>query len=247
MNLAEIALRLGRDPARADRNAFLSAQGPISNAEFQRLVFAIVGDLLSAGTRPGEKILLRMTNSVEFAAAFLAAIWIGAIPVLQNSQFGKGELEPIVTLSDPKIFLLSESLHDDPALAGLRPDAPRFVVTRAGLIDQSGRKRDVISTTPPAAFDTDRNTAALIVFTSGTTGRPKGIVHAHRWLEALGDSNRARVPPQPNDVILATGDGDFVPLVATTYSSLLATARSVRSWKTAPAPSAFYKRSSVTA
>ena len=48
------------------------------------------------------------------------------------------------------------------------------------------------------------------MFTSGTTGKPKGVVHAHRWLEALGDSNRARVPPQPGDVILATGEWSFI-------------------------------------
>ena len=210
MNLAEVALRLGRDPAHANRTAFLSAQGPISNAEFQRIVFAIVGDLLSAGVKPGEKILLRMTNSVEFAAALLAAIWIGAIPVLQNSQFGKGELEHIVALSDPKMVLLSDALREDPALTGLRPDAPRFIVTRAGLVDPNGQKLNATTAAPPAAVETDRNAAALIVFTSGTTGRPKGIVHAHRWLEALGDSNRARVPPQANDVILATGEWSFI-------------------------------------
>jgi acyl-coenzyme A synthetase/AMP-(fatty) acid ligase len=79
MNLAELALRPGRDLARADRSAFLTAQGPVSYAQFQRLVFAIVKDLSRAGARPGDKILLRMTNSVEFAAAFLAVVWVGAI------------------------------------------------------------------------------------------------------------------------------------------------------------------------
>ena len=101
MNLAEIALRLGRDPARANRSAFLTAQGPVGNAEFQRRVFALVNDLLRAGARPGDKIFLRMTNSAEFAAAFLAVVWIGAIPVLQNSQFGRSEIDHIVALSPP--------------------------------------------------------------------------------------------------------------------------------------------------
>ena len=48
MNLAEIALRPGRDPARANRRAFLTAQGPVSNAAFQRRVFTVVTDLARA-------------------------------------------------------------------------------------------------------------------------------------------------------------------------------------------------------
>src|SRR5262249_54831242 len=95
MNLAEQALRPGHDTARANRSAFLTAQGPITNAQFQRQVFAIVKGLLRAGARPGDKVLLRMTNSTEFAAAFLAVVWTGAIPVLQNSQFGRSELDHI--------------------------------------------------------------------------------------------------------------------------------------------------------
>jgi acyl-coenzyme A synthetase/AMP-(fatty) acid ligase len=210
MNLAEIALRLGREPARAARNAFLTAQGGVSNAAFQRMVFLIVTDLLSVGVKPGDKILLRMTNSVEFAATLLAVIWLGAIPVLQNSQFGQSELEHIVALSDPKIFLYSEGLRDEPATAGLRPATPRYAVTHFGLHGPNGEHVGTTSSKAPPAYDTDRNTPALIVFTSGTTGRPKGIGHAHRWLEALGDSNRARVPPQANDVILATGEWSFI-------------------------------------
>jgi acyl-coenzyme A synthetase/AMP-(fatty) acid ligase len=172
-------------------------------------VFAIVAGLQQAGAKPGDRILLRMTNSVEFAAALLAAIWLGAIPVLQNSQFGQSELAHIVALADPKFILLSEAQRDDAALAALSADTPRHVVTRGGLLDRNG-KLLAANASAPAFFDTSRDTPALIVFTSGTTGRPKGIVHAHRWLEALGDSNRARVPPKVNDVILATGEWSFI-------------------------------------
>ncbi|MEC8463312.1 MAG: fatty acid--CoA ligase family protein, partial [Pseudomonadota bacterium] len=45
---------------------------------------------------------------------------------------------------------------------------------------------------------------------SGTTGRPKGIVHAHRWVIALGDSNAYRLPPKEGDRAYSTGEWSFI-------------------------------------
>jgi acyl-coenzyme A synthetase/AMP-(fatty) acid ligase len=61
-----------------------------------------------------------------------------------------------------------------------------------------------------APADTQAGEPAFIVYTSGTTGKPKGIVHAHRWIVALGDLNRYRLPPQANDVVMATGEWSFI-------------------------------------
>src|SRR5204863_585305 len=58
--------------------------------------------------------------------------------------------------------------------------------------------------------DTAADEPAFIVYTSGTTGKPKGIVHAHRWVVALGDLNRYRLPPQEDDVVMATGEWSFI-------------------------------------
>ena len=201
MNLAEIALRPGRAPAVAARPAFLTATGSVSNAEFQRRVQAIARELLALGLKPGSRVLLRMTNSVEFAAGFLALVWVGGVPVLQNSQFGRSELEHIIGLTRPVGFLFASDDHD-PVTEGLAPDAWRAGVAQMLLRDDPRAA--------PVAHDAQRDNPAFIVFTSGTTGRPKGIVHAHRWLEALGDSNRARIPPQPTDVALATGEWSFI-------------------------------------
>ena len=207
MNLAEIALRLGRDPGGANHPAFRTATGPVNNAAFQKMVAALAADLLQTGVKPGDKILFRMTNSAEFAAAFLACVWMGAIPVLQNSHLGRSELAHIIEVSQPAMFLLAKHMSDDSATDGLVPDVQRKIVTDKGLAGAIARSS--IPDLPPP-FDASHDAEAFIVFTSGTTGKPKGVVHAHRWLEALGDSNRARVPPQAGDVILATGEWSFI-------------------------------------
>jgi acyl-coenzyme A synthetase/AMP-(fatty) acid ligase len=167
-------------------------------------------DLLALGIRPGDKLLLRMTNTVEFAAAFLGTVWAGAAPVLQNSQFGRSEIEHVVKLSQPKAILYASTPSDDETAAQLAPNAARAIVTGSGLQLPSGAAVTRQATDDPRPFDAQPDDVAFIVFTSGTTGKPKGVVHAHRWLAALGDSNRARVPPQPGDVVLATGEWSFI-------------------------------------
>ncbi len=208
MNLAEIALSAGAAQPYLKKPAFLTAQGAISNETFQRLVSSYANGLKVLGLQPGDKILLRMTNSVQFAASFLATVWLGGIPVLQNSQFGRSELEYIVGLTKPTGII--SSTGSDSGTEGLAAGAWRAVAAKTHLVMGDGTELTGTSTGVLPVYNSHPDEPAMIVFTSGTTGRPKGIVHAHRWLDALGDSNRARIPPQPDDVALATGEWSFI-------------------------------------
>jgi acyl-coenzyme A synthetase/AMP-(fatty) acid ligase len=209
MNLAQIALELSASPEMASRIAFHTGSGTTTNTEFRRLVLRIAGQLNTLGLKHGDHVLLRMTNSVEFAASFLAVIWNGGVAALQNSQFGRYELEHVVGIVKPALVLVGESFRDDASMTGLVRPSSVHLVTADGIEPTAGSTA-IAAHTDVQPFQAEPNDPAFVVFTSGTTGRPKGIVHAHRWLDALGDSNRRRIPPRQDDVALATGEWSFV-------------------------------------
>src|SRR6202022_2178288 len=101
--------------------------------------------------------------------------WIGAIPVLQNSQLGRSELEYIIALCEPTALLVSENFAEDPATAGLLPHAPRLVVESVGRPDSSsGSTAGSIAVSAP--FDIAAAGAGCRAFTSGGTRKTKGGV-----------------------------------------------------------------------
>jgi acyl-coenzyme A synthetase/AMP-(fatty) acid ligase len=208
MNLADLALHSASTDQRC-APAFYGSDGMTTRTQLEQAAIAVANGLTQLGVVPGDRVLLRMINSVEFAAAFLGTIWAGAVPVLQNSQFGRSELGHIAELSRPAAVLYASPPRGDEPLLQLLTSIVHAVVTRVGLRLLSGYLLGNAATSKPP-FDARADDAAFIVFTSGTTGKPKGVVHAHRWLTALGDSNRARMSPQPDDVVLATGEWSFV-------------------------------------
>jgi acyl-coenzyme A synthetase/AMP-(fatty) acid ligase len=205
MNVAEEALRSIADANLGSKAAFFTSGGVITRGEVERAVLAVANGISALGIAPGERVLMRMTNSVEFAAAFLGSIWAGAVPVLQNSQLGRSELEHIVALSRPAAVLHGSPPQAEDSTHSLAAGAAHALVTRGGLCLPSGDRMAGVADDNVRPFEARADDIAFMVFTSGTTGKPKGVVHAHRWLTALADSNRARVPPQPSDVVLATG------------------------------------------
>lgn len=141
--------------------------GASADWSYARLEAAVRGTgtgLLRAGLVPGDIVLMRLGNTVEFPIAYLGTIAAGLVPVPTSAQLTEtetarmiAELRPAAVLRDPSVACASH---------------PRQIST-AELLEMHGL--------PPcdyAAGDPER--LAYVVYTSGTSGNPRAVAHAHR-------------------------------------------------------------------
>jgi acyl-coenzyme A synthetase/AMP-(fatty) acid ligase len=128
--------------------------------------------LLALGLQPGDRVLMRLGNSVDFPVLFLGAIAAGLVPVPTSAQLTAPEIARLCATLSPALIVA------DPALP-LPPDLPCPVLASANLADMAAL--------PPVAYRLgDPNRLAYIIFTSGTSGRPQAVMHAHRAILARG-------------------------------------------------------------
>ncbi len=211
LNLAHEVLDASIERGCGPRAALVGDQGVISYQSLQRRVNALAGGFRDLRLKRGDLVLIKMGNSPEFAVAFLAAVKLGVIPVLVNSRLTSAELKVILEQTRPRLIFTEATRAD--AVRELRGSGWFEHVVCVGAAGQDEIAFAALmahSSATVATADTGSDEPAFIVYTSGTTGEPKGIVHAHRWIVALGDLNRYRLPAQANDVVMATGEWSFI-------------------------------------
>ena len=211
LNITREVLDRQLDTGIGARTAFVFEGGSISYAELGARVNSLARGLSDLGIAKGEKILIRLPNCLEFAISFLALVKIGAVPVLQNSLLGPDEVAYVREHSEAIAAITLATIADP--LRALTDDLPRGIIVARGAGPTDHSFEQLIGNhagDPLDCADTGSDEAAFFVYTSGTTGRPKGIVHAHRWVIALGDTNKLRLPPGENDVAMATGEWSFI-------------------------------------
>jgi long-chain acyl-CoA synthetase len=136
------------------------------------------GRLADAGVGPGDRVALRLPTSVDFVVAFFGALRAGAIVVPLSPQAPGPELEKLLEHSGAKVVVQREEDEVLPAgVSGLTP-----------VTDASRATFPMKDASPHADFTTDAGRAgediAVISYTSGTTGPPRGVMLSHRALLA---------------------------------------------------------------
>jgi long-chain acyl-CoA synthetase len=137
--------------------------------------------LIRMGVKPGEHIGLCTPNSGEWLAFYFGVLKAGAVPVTLSSLLTKDELRLLINHARPRIlFTLEEKLDD---LAGVRGSGGvETVVSPGGDLDF--QRLLEMGNSPFKALDRDRSDTAVILYTGGTTGTPKGVMLSHENINA---------------------------------------------------------------
>ncbi|OON80694.1 AMP-binding protein [Streptomyces tsukubensis] len=183
-----------------DRPAFLTGDGDVwSYGTLRRRVDRLAHVLTSGlGVVPGERVLLRGPTTPWLAACWLAVLKAGAVAVTVLAQHRPHELAAMCAIARVRFALCDHRVLDDlvrAAVPGLR------VTSYGGAGPDDLTRRGSQLSDPYRAVDTSADDVALIAFTSGTTGRPKGCMHFHRDVLAIADTfSRHILRPTPEDV-----------------------------------------------
>lgn len=180
---------------RGDKTAFIDHAGEHSYADVERLSNRAANMLRALGLHMEQRVLMCMLDTVDFPACFLGAIKAGIVPVPVNTRLTPKEYAFMLDDSRARCLIVSDALYPTlaPQLAG-RPFLEHVIV--AGEPNEGAAHLATLMQAQPedfAAAPTVADDICFWLYTSGTTGMPKGAVHLHSHLAATADLYASQV------------------------------------------------------
>ena len=176
---------------RGDRTAFTDPWRTLTYTNLQQSTARLAGALQRAGIGQEQRIALIMQDTVDFPIAFWGALRTGVVPVPINTLLTLETTEYILRDSRAAAVVVSEALATEPLLAMLRGIPSIKLVVTAGSTGFSDFLAGGADDTPITPVSPDE--VAFWLYSSGSTGAPKGVRHVHASLRFTAETYGTQV------------------------------------------------------
>jgi acetyl-CoA synthetase len=187
-----------RSPASRLGIVAVDAEGNRRDWHFGELVArsaGLSGAFAARGVRRGDVVMTMVGNRIEWALALLACWRMGAVALPCSPQLRRHDLELRTGAAAPALCVGEEDL-----LGELPDEAPTMTLDEVAATLDEDRPQETPATIEPM----DLEDPTLIVFTSGTTGEPRGVVHAYRYLTGQRAQAEHWLGSRPGELVWCT-------------------------------------------
>ncbi len=187
-----------RSPASRLGIVAVDAEGNRRDWHFGELIArsaGLSGAFAARGVKRGDVVMTLVGNRIEWALTLLACWRMGAVALPCSPQLRRHDLELRCSAAAPALCVAGEDL-----LGELPDEVAAMTLDEVSMtLDE-----DLPQETPAALEEMDPEDPALIVFTSGTTGEPRGVVHAYRYLTGQRAQAEHWLGSRPGELVWCT-------------------------------------------
>jgi fatty-acyl-CoA synthase len=186
-----------------DRLVFRQAERSLTYRELARRVDVLAGALAERGVGRGDRVVHLGPNDIATFETFFATTRLGAIFVPLNLRLAPPEIRELIADCEPKLAIYGA--ESAPLTAAANDGVPLVAIDPSTIVDDA-ESYDALLSAPAHAAETDvgLDDPAVILYTSGTTGRPKGVVLTHGNLTFNTINQLGHIDVLSTDVVLCT-------------------------------------------